>query len=96
MSCYFIAQLNIHDQEAYNKYLDRFDEVFEKFQGEILTVEERPTILEGHWEYSRIIIFRFPSEDEAKKWYYSSEYQSILEYRLKASNGPVFLVNDRS
>ena len=95
MSCYFIAQINIHNKEVYNKYLDRFDEIFDKFQGEIVTVEEKPTILEGDWEYSRIVIFRFPSEDEAKKWYYSSEYQSILKYRWKASNSTVLLINDR-
>jgi len=95
MGCYFIAQIKIHDQEAYNRYLERFDEIFDKYQGEIVTVEEKPTVLEGDWDYSRIVIFRFPSDDEAKKWYYSSEYQSILGYRLSASNGTVLLVNDR-
>jgi uncharacterized protein (DUF1330 family) len=95
MSCYFIAQINIHDQEEYKRYLDRFDEVFEKFQGEIIIVEEKPTILEGQWDYSRIVIFRFPSEEEANRWYYSIEYQSIIEFRLNASDGTVLFVNEK-
>jgi uncharacterized protein (DUF1330 family) len=95
MSCYFIAQINIHDEQKYKLYLDGFDDVFDKYKGEIITVEENPIILEGNWDFSRIVIFRFPSEKEAKEWYFSTEYQSLLEFRLSASNGTVLLVNDR-
>jgi uncharacterized protein (DUF1330 family) len=95
MSCYFIAQIKINDEEIYKEYLDGFDTVFEKYNGTIVTVEEKPILLEGEWNYSRVVIFRFPSENEAKQWYYSMEYQSILKYRQKASIGVVMLINDR-
>ena len=96
MSCYFIAQLLIEDEDEYKKYLDGFDVVFEKYEGEVIAVEESPIILEGDWDYSRLIIIRFSNEGEAKRWYKSRQYQTILQHRLKAANGPVLLVNDRS
>ena len=96
MSCYFIAQLQIHDEDEYKKYLNGFDIVFEKYDGEVIAVEESPLILEGDWDYSRLVIIRFSNEDEAGRWYHSPEYQSILKYRLNASKGTVLLINDRS
>lgn len=96
MSCYFIAQLLISDQDEYNRYLDGFDVIFEKYDGEIVAVEENPIILEGDWDYSRLVVIRFKNENEAKSWYNSEEYQYLLRYRLNASKGTVLLINGRS
>lgn len=67
------------------KYLDRADEVFKRFKGKYLAVDENPTVLEGEWAYSRVIIIQFPDENEFKRWYESPEYKAILQYRLKAA-----------
>jgi uncharacterized protein (DUF1330 family) len=96
MSCYFIAQIAIHDEDEYQKYLNGFDSVFERYQGKVVAVEETPTILEGDWDYSRMVIIKFPNEDEAGRWYHSPEYQSLLQHRLKASKGTILLVNDKT
>ena len=96
MSCYFIAQLQIHDEDEYKKYLNGFDIVFEKYDGEVIVVEESPLILEGDWDYSRLVIIRFSNEDEAGRWYHSPEYQSLLKHRMNASKGIALLINDRS
>ena len=96
MSCYFIAQINIEDDTEYQKYLNGFDDVFDKYEGKIIAVEDNPIILEGQWDYSRLVIFHFPNQSEAERWYRSAEYQSILQHRLKASKSTAFLINDRS
>ena len=96
MSCYFIAQLKIHDKLGYKKYLNGFDRIFKKYGGEIIAVDENPLILEGEWNYSRFVIIRFSNEEKAGKWYHSPEYQSLLQHRLNASTGPVLFVHDRS
>jgi len=95
MECYFIAQLKIHDEHEYKKYLNGFDRVFEKYNGEVIAVEENPIVLEGEWDYTRIVIIRFSNEEEASRWYHSPEYQSLLKYRLNAAKGTVLLVNGR-
>ena len=96
MSCYFIAQISIHDDNEYKKYLNGFDSVFERYDGEVVAVEENPVILEGEWDYSRLVMIRFPNEDDAGRWYHSPEYQSLLQHRLNASKGTALLLNDRS
>ena len=53
MSCYFLAQISIHDRDEYQKYLDGFDEIFARYKGIVVAVDEAPTILEGSDSFSR-------------------------------------------
>ena len=63
--------------------------------GKVISVDENPIILEGEWDYSRLVMIRFNNEAEARCWYHSPEYQSLLKYRLNAATGTVLLTNDR-
>ncbi len=83
MSVYLIAQIEIHDREEYDKYQEGFLEIFTKYKGEILVVEESPTVLEGEWQYTRTVLLRFSDEDEAKRWYESPEYQKLPQHRFQ-------------
>ena len=50
MSVYIIARFNIHDRSEYDKYSAGFLEVFEKFDGKMLSVDEDPMVLAGAWD----------------------------------------------
>ena len=82
MSVYFIANIRINDEDKYQKYIERVSEIFSKFNGKYLKVDNEPVILEGEWDYSRLVLIEFPDEDSLNKWYYSDEYQTILKHRL--------------
>jgi uncharacterized protein (DUF1330 family) len=92
MKCYFIAQINIHDQVGYDKYLEGFDQILERYNGKVLVVDDHGTILEGNWPYGRTVIIRFPSKPEALKWYNSADYQQLAKYRWQASTANIILV----
>jgi len=92
MSSYFVANIRITDEVEYSKYLENVESVFNKFNGEYLAVDSNPTILEGSWEYSRVVLIRFPDKDSLDKWYYSDEYQAILKYRLSAADCDTIIV----
>jgi uncharacterized protein (DUF1330 family) len=92
MSCYFIAQIKIHDADEYQKYLENVDEVFSKFNGTYLAVDTNPTVLEGTWSRGRVVLIQFPNESDLRRWYDSPEYQSILKHRLKAADCDSILV----
>jgi uncharacterized protein (DUF1330 family) len=96
MSVYIIAQIDIHDREEYSKYEDGFDEIFERYKGMVVTVEEDPVILEGEWPYGRTVLIRFPSEEEARRWFDSPEYSELKKHRLDASRGNIVLVRRKS
>jgi len=95
MSYYFIAQININDEIEYQKYLDKVDEVFDKFDGEYLAVEDSPTVLEGSWKYTRSVIIKFKSKEDFSKWYNSPEYQKILKHRLNSADCDSILVKGK-
>jgi uncharacterized protein (DUF1330 family) len=96
MSYYFIANIKINDEEEYDEYLSKVDDVFKNFNGEYIAVDDAPVVLEGNWEYTRIVLVKFRSKQEFKNWYYSSEYQEILKHRLTAARCDTILVKDNN
>lgn len=95
MSAYFIAQISIHDEGEYQRYLDGHDEVFAKFGGKVLAVDEDPVVLEGEWPYTRTVLIHFSDEAEARRWYDSPEYQELVRFRHRASRANIVLVEGR-
>lgn len=92
MSIYIIAQFAIHDRELYSKYEEGFMDVFEKFDGRMLSVDEAPTLLQGEWSATRSVLIEFPSQQAAMDWMTSPAYLKIAKDRLAASTGNVIMV----
>ena len=61
--------------------------------GVFVVASERIETLEGGWLPPSISVVRFESFDRARQFYYSSEYQALLELRLLASKGRGILVD---
>jgi uncharacterized protein (DUF1330 family) len=95
MSCYFIALIDIHDPAMYERYLAGFDEVFSKYQGQVVSVEDNPRILEGEWPAGRTVLIRFPNVQELQRWYGSEEYQRLALHRKEASKASIAIVTGR-
>ena len=95
MSIYFMASISINDEGEYQKYLDRAGEVFAKYRGEYLAIDNEPEVLEGKWNYGRAVLIRFPSQEDFDAWYHSPEYQEILEHRLSAASCDTILVKGK-
>jgi uncharacterized protein (DUF1330 family) len=95
MDVYFIARIQVEDTEMYQHYLDSCDEIFARFNGKYLAVDESPIVLEGEWACSKVVLIRFPSETEFYRWYHSPEYQQILTHRLKAAKCDTVLIKGK-
>jgi uncharacterized protein (DUF1330 family) len=93
MSVYIIARFKIHDRSQYDKYSAGFSEVFKKFDGKMLSVDENPTLLMGDWDDTRSVIIEFPSKKSALAWMTSDDYQAIAKYRDAGSTASSILVN---
>jgi uncharacterized protein (DUF1330 family) len=89
---FIIAQITIHDRSEYSKYETGFFEIFQKFSGRLLSVDEEPTVLEGKWPHTRTVLVEFPSNAEAMAWYQSDEYQKLAQHRLASSDGNIVLI----
>ena len=95
MSYYFVTNIKIKDQLEYQKYINCADEVFAKFKGKYLAVDDKPKIVEGKWDYSRVVVIEFATEKDFNDWYNSKEYQEILKHRMNASNCDGILIKGK-
>jgi uncharacterized protein (DUF1330 family) len=89
---YFVAQIKIHEPVEYEKYLENFDDIFSRFKGEYLAIDESPTLLEGNWDYTKSVLVKFNSKKDFEDWYYSEDYQNILKHRLNSSKCDTILI----
>ncbi len=62
MSFYFMASISIKDEDEYKKYLEGADEVFAKYRGTYLAVDDHPQLLEGRWGSERAVLIRFDTK----------------------------------
>jgi uncharacterized protein (DUF1330 family) len=92
MKYYFVANIKVLDHNEYQKYLEKADEIFSKFKGKYLAVDNSPMRLEGKWDYSKSVIIEFDSKKDFEEWYFSEEYQQILRFRLDASDCDTVLI----
>ena len=96
MSYYFMANIKIKDTLEYQKYIDRAGEIFAKFNGSYLAVDNTPELIEGKWNYTRAVLIRFNNRDDFETWYRSKEYQEILKFRLSSSECDTILIQGRN
>jgi len=95
MSAYFMAQIAIHDRDQYREYEEGFDRVFEGYDGRVIVVDDHPVVLEGDWQWKRLVLIRFSSQEEARRWYHSDGYQSLAKLRREVSEATILLAEGR-
>jgi len=95
MPVYIVAQLNVHDRARYAEYVAGFMEIFSKYDGRLLSVEEQPKTLEGEWNYARTVLLEFPSEERAMAWYGDDDYRRLAQHRYAASDANLVLIRGR-
>lgn len=92
MAAYVIADLDVHDDAAYEDYRARVAAVVERFGGRFVVRGGRSETLEGDWKPKRLVVVEFPSMDRAMQFYRSPEYRPLLELRLRAARSTVVVV----
>ncbi len=92
MPVYMISRMTIHDRSAYDKYEERFMEIFDKFDGKLLSVDEEPHVVAGEWKATRSVLMEFPSKPQLFAWLTSPEYLEIGQYRDAGSTAEAIIV----
>lgn len=79
---FMMANLVVHDAARYREYEKGFFPILQKYGGEFLTFDDSHRTLEGSQPpEGRLILFRFPSEEAAQKWFDDADYQALSEHR---------------
>ena len=96
MAAYLMADVGVHDLEAYRSsgYLEAAMQTAAQFGGRYIVRGGTTDVLEGDWSPQRMVIIEFPSMDQLEAWYSSEEYapwnevrQSLTDSQLVAVEG---------
>jgi len=90
-----MASIRIKEEQEYQLYLDRADDIFSRYNGTYLAVDKQATVIEGEWDYSRAVLIKFNTRQDFDAWYSSAEYQEILRYRLSAAECDTILIEGK-
>jgi len=91
LTVYVIAQLKMTDRAVYDRYQARFFDVFKKFQGRLLSADEKPAVEEGVWDRDKLVLMSFPDEGAYRAWADSPEYLEIAKDRKAGADSIVLL-----
>ena len=79
---YMFVNLIIQDAAEYRKYEKGFFQLLKRHSGESITFDDKPKTFEGVApRQGRVIIFKFPSEGQATRWYADPDYQALSAHR---------------
>lgn len=92
MAAYVIAHLEITDPEPFGQYREQVPALIEKHGGRYLIRGGEAETLEGAWPVPRLVVIEFESNEAAKRFYNSPEYQAILPLRLAGAKGDLAIV----
>lgn len=84
---FVMANLVVKDAAEYRKYEKGFFPLLKRYGGEFVTYDDNPLTFEGSAPRpGRMIVFKFPTEDAAKRWYIDPDYQALSEFRRAGTN----------
>ena len=92
MPAYIIADVQVSDPAAYERYRPLAAASIARFDGRFVVRGGKVDLLEGEPTPERIVVTEFPDAATARRWYRSEEYQAALKIRQAASRGRVLLV----
>lgn len=80
-SAYILANVNVKDPAAYEEY-KRLSTIAMKAHGaEVCVRGGRTEVLEGDWTPDRVVLLKFPSMEQARAFYESTEYKAAIQAR---------------
>ncbi len=79
---FIVVNLKVTEKDAYRTYEKGFFPILKRYDGQFVTYDDNAFTFEGDEpREGRMIIFQFPSEEQAKAWYADEEYQALSDHR---------------
>ena len=80
-SAYIIANVDVKDPQQYEEY-KRLSTIAMKAHGaEVCIRGGKVDVLEGDWNPGRLVLLKFPSVEQARRFYDSTEYSAARKAR---------------
>ena len=84
---FMIANLCVENAAEYRLYEKGFFPILKRHAGEFLTFDDKSETFEGSSPVSgRVIIFKFPTEANARAWWEDPDYQALSAHRREGTD----------
>lgn len=94
---FFLDMREITNQAKLEEYRSRVLATVERFEGRYLVVGGKCEVVEGGWCPVFPVLIRFPTLEQAQRWYDSEEYRELKALRLTATTGDgIFMESELS
>jgi uncharacterized protein (DUF1330 family) len=92
MSAYVIADVDVHDPEAYAEYRQGVQATLDAYGGRFVVRGGDFEVVEGEWDWHRVVVLEFPDAATARRWHDSEEYAPLLAKRQAAAESRLLVV----
>jgi len=92
MTAYVIVDIEVTNPAGYQEYVKLAPATVTLYGGEYMARGGRTEILEGDWSPNRLVILKFESVDQARRWLESPEYSQIRALRHKYARSKMVVI----
>ena len=92
MPAYLVVEIEVLNAERFAEYRQLVPTLLEAFGGRYLVRGGSLETLEGDWQPQRLVVVEFPSVEQARRWWNSSEYAEAKALRQAATNTRMVVV----
>lgn len=89
---YVIAEVEVTDPAAMNKYGEKVPETLAPFNHHYVVLSHKIQSLEGDPPKGGVVIIAFDSAEKAREWYDSPAYAAVRPIRQSAAKSRIFIV----
>ncbi len=93
MTAYLIADVAVRDPQRYEEYKQKVPALIARHGGEYLVRGGAHDVLEGGWQPTRLVLFRFPSRAAIKAFLADPEYQPLAALRHAVADSSLVAVD---
>jgi uncharacterized protein (DUF1330 family) len=92
MSAYLVIDINVTDPTIYEDYKQLAPPSIAQYGGRYIARGGQTETLEGDWRPTRLVILEFPTMEQARAWWASSEYADAKAMRLRSAKTQMVLL----
>ena len=92
MAAYIIVSIKVQDPVRYEAYKSMVPPSLAAYGGKFIVRGGKLETLEGGWSPERFVIIEFPSAEQAKAWWGSTEYAEAKALRQATSVSEMIVV----
>ncbi|MBN1697268.1 MAG: DUF1330 domain-containing protein [Spirochaetales bacterium] len=95
MAVYIIIEyVKIDDESIYSEYIKKAEPIVKKYKGKYIVRTNKIKSLSEHRKPERLVIIKFPSQDDLNKCFGSEEYRSLSSLRTKSTESKAIIVEE--